>query len=132
MLAIACITLNDQLNDVISPLWHCTDYTLISKNFGGKNFGGKTSAEKMSARFSKIAIFYENKAIFTIFLENFLHFQPIFNIFLDFGGFNFGERFRRNFFLPKFLEISVYSPVSNCRGGVNSGFWIFGGRISIF
>ena len=72
------------------------------KNFGGKNFG----------EIFKNRDFLQNKAIFTIFLENFLRFQPIFENFLDFGGFNFGERFRRNFFLPKFLEINVLFRVS--------------------
>ena len=53
------------------------------KNLGGKNF---------SEIFKNHDFILQNKAIF-MFLENFFRFPPIFEKFLDFGGFNFGEIF---------------------------------------
>ena len=52
---------------------------------------GDNQIAKINEKFSKIDFFLQNKAIFMMFLENFFRFQPIFENFLDFGGFNTRE-----------------------------------------
>ena len=51
-------------------------------------FGHKRIAKINGEFFKNRDFFLQNKAIFMTFMENFFRFQPIFENFLDFGGFN--------------------------------------------